>query len=70
MLELPRYFPNLKLEKIKTGKRVTSLKFTWSRKIEKIEPKKTDDIIDIITISEELNQVIEKAKRTDLLKNY
>lgn len=68
MLELPRYFPNLKLEKIKTGKRVTSLKFTWSRKIEKIEPKKTDDVIDIITISEELNQVIEKAKKNRFIE--
>ncbi|MGL5801741.1 MAG: RepB family plasmid replication initiator protein [Cetobacterium sp.] len=68
MLELPRYFPNLKLEKIKTGKRVTSLKFTWSRKIEKIELKKTDDVIDIITISEELNQVIEKAKKNRFIE--
>lgn len=66
--ELPPYFPNLKLEKIKTGKRVTSLKFTWSRKIEKIEPKKTDDVIDIITISEELNQVIEKAKKNRFIE--
>ncbi|MGL4902224.1 MAG: replication initiation protein, partial [Cetobacterium sp.] len=68
MLELPKYFPNLKLEKIKTGKRVTSLKFTWSRKIEKIEPKKTDDIIDIITISKELNQVIEKTKKNRFIE--
>lgn len=68
MLELPKYFPNLKLEKIKTGKRVTSLKFTWSRKIEKIEPKKTDDVIDIITISKELNQVIEKTKKNRFIE--
>ena len=68
MLELPKYFPNLKLEKIKTGKKVTSLKFTWSRKIEKIEPKKTNDVIDIITISEELNQVIEKAKKNRFIE--
>lgn len=65
MLELPKYFPNLKLEKIKTGKRVTSLKFTWSRKIEKI---KTDDVIDIITISNELNQVIEKTKKNRFIE--
>lgn len=68
MLELPQYFTDLKLEKIKTGKKVTSLKFTWSRKEEKIEYKSTDDIIDIVEISEELNAVIEKAKKNRFIE--
>ena len=70
LIELSEHFPNLKLEKIKTGKKVTSLKFTWSRKTEKIEPKKIDDVIDIIEIeiSEELNQAIEKAKKNRFIE--
>lgn len=63
MEELPQYFPNLKLEKIKTGKKVTSLKFTWSGKVEKIESTQNDDVIDIIKISDKLNKTIEKVKR-------
>lgn len=66
--ELPQYFPNLKLEKIKTGKKVTSLKFTWNGKAEKVAPKKIDDIIDIIEISEELNKTIEKAKKNRFIE--
>lgn len=65
--ELPQYFPNLKLEKIKTGKKVTSLKFTWSGKVEKIEPKTINDLIDIIEISDELNRTIEKAKKNKFI---
>lgn len=63
MEELPQYFPNLKLEKIKTGKKVTSLKFTWSGKVEKIESIQNNDVIDIIEISDKLNKVIEKVKK-------
>ncbi|MCJ8343565.1 MAG: replication initiation protein [Cetobacterium sp.] len=68
MEELPQYFPNLKLEKIKTGKKVTSLKFTWSGKSEKIEPKQIDDVIDIIEITDELNNAIEKAKKNRFIE--
>lgn len=68
MEELPQYFPNLKLEKIKTGKKVTSLKFTWSGKVEKIESTQNDDVIDIIEISEKLNQAIEKAKKNRFIE--
>ena len=63
MEELPQYFPNLKLEKIKTGKKVTSLKFTWNGKVEKIEHSQNDNVIDIIEISDKLNKSIEKAKK-------
>ncbi|MCJ8343063.1 MAG: replication initiation protein [Cetobacterium sp.] len=68
MEELPKHFIDLKLEKIKTGKTITSLKFTWSRKVKKIEPKKNDDVIDIIEISEKLNQAIEKAKKNRFIE--
>lgn len=68
MKELPNYFNNLKLEKIKTGRKVTSLKFTWSGKAEKIVPLKNDNVIDIIEISEELNKTIEKAKKNRFIE--
>ena len=68
MGELPQHFPNLKLEKLKTGRSVTSLKFTWSRKTEKIASKKFDDVIDIIEISEELNKTIEKARKNRFIE--
>lgn len=68
MEELPQYFPNLKLEKIKTGKKVTSLKFTWSGKVEKIESTPNNNVIDIIEISEILNQAIEKAKKNRFIE--
>ncbi|MGL5703357.1 MAG: replication initiation protein [Cetobacterium sp.] len=68
--DLPQYFPNLKLEKIKSGKKITSLKFSWSGKIEKVEPQKIDNVIDIIEIeiSEQLNQAIEKAKKNRFIQ--
>lgn len=63
MDELPQYFLNLRLEKIKTGKKITSLKFSWNKKFEKIENQKNDNIIDIIEISDNLNKIIEKVKK-------
>ncbi|MGL4357855.1 MAG: replication initiation protein, partial [Cetobacterium sp.] len=70
LTELSEYFPNLKLEKIKTGRSVTSLKFSWSGKVEKVEHRKVDDVIDIIEIeiSEQLNQAIEKAKKNRFIE--
>ncbi|MGL5581330.1 MAG: replication initiation protein, partial [Cetobacterium sp.] len=70
LTELPQYFPNLKLEKIKTGKSITSLKFSWSGKVEKVEPQKIEDVIDIIEIeiSEQLSQAIEKAKKNRFIE--
>ncbi|MGL5962402.1 MAG: replication initiation protein [Cetobacterium sp.] len=65
MQELPQYFPNLKLKKIKTGRSVTSLKFTWSVKT---ESKKINDVIDIIEISNNLNKTIEKVTKNRFIK--
>ncbi|MGL5624965.1 replication initiation protein, partial [Cetobacterium sp.] len=68
MDELPQYFSNLNLQKIKTGRSVTSLKFTWSGKVEKIASQKKVDVIDIIEISDKLNKVIEKVKQNRFIK--
>ncbi|BBA53308.1 plasmid replication initiation protein (plasmid) [Fusobacterium varium] len=66
MAELPRYFPKLKLEKIKTGRKVTELKFTWNFKKENIDIEETQEEI---KISEKLNKAIEKAKKNRFITN-
>ncbi len=63
MDELPRYFNDLCLEKLKTGKKVTHLNFTWSSKKEEI--KEIEQIE--IEISEKLNKTIEKVKNNRFL---
>lgn len=65
MTELPRYFPKLKLEKIKTGRKVTELKFTWNFKKENIE--EVEEIQ--IKISEKLDKAIQKAKKNRFIVN-
>ncbi len=67
MKELPKYFSNLKLEKIKTGRKVTSLKFTWGRKQREILDIKEAEVIEI-EISEQLNKAIEKAKKNRFIE--
>ncbi len=64
MTELPRYFPKLKLEKIKTGRKITELKFTWNFKKENIE--EVEEIQ--IKISEKLSKAIEKAKKNRFIE--
>ncbi|MGL5644808.1 replication initiation protein [Cetobacterium sp.] len=60
--ELGQLFYNLKLEKIKTGRNVTGLKFSWSNT--KLNSKlKNSEIIDIVEVSDKLNKVIEKIKK-------
>lgn len=67
MTELPQYFFNLKLEKIKTGKKVTSLKFTWSSKQKEAIDIKEAEVVEI-EISEQLNKAIEKAKKNRFIE--
>lgn len=65
MEELPKHFYNLKIEKIKTGRKVTSIKFTWESKKEnkkEIIDLNENEVIEI-KISKELNKTIEKAKK-------
>lgn len=59
IIELPQYFNNLKVEKIKTGRKVTHLKFSWMNK--KVELKKIEDIE--ILVSSKLKDTIDKAKK-------
>lgn len=65
MTELPRYFPKLKLEKIKTGRKITELKFTWNFKKENID---IEEIQEEIKISEKLSKAIEKAKKNRFIE--
>lgn len=65
MEELPQYFFNLKLEKIKTGRSITNLKFSWENK--KLEKKEIIDIIEI-KISERLNNTIQKVRKNRFLE--
>lgn len=67
--DLPPYFPNLKLEKIKTGKKVTSLKFTWTEKQKELLDINTAEVIEI-EISEQLNKAIEKAKKNRFIEKF
>lgn len=69
MTELPRYFFKLKLEKIKTGRRVTSLKFTWSGKQKEAIDIKEAEVVEI-EISEQLNKAIEKAKKNRFIEKF
>ena len=59
--ELSKYFENLKIEKIKKGVKIVSIKFKWKSK-----KKNLNDTLEI-TISERLSKVIEKAKRNRYL---
>lgn len=64
MDELPKYFNELHLEKLKTGNKVTHLKFTWSSRKEEI--KKVEKIE--IEISEKLNKTIQKVRKNRFLE--
>lgn len=62
--ELPNYFHNLKLEKIKTKTKVTHLKFTWEREQKVIEQKQVETVI-----SKKLESAIELAKKNSFIKH-
>lgn len=63
MEELPQYFKNLKLEKIKTGRKVTHLKFTWAGNNKEIQEKEKIEL----EITQSLNSLVEKAKKNRFL---
>lgn len=64
--ELPEFFPNFKIKKIKTGKTITSIKFTWGEKQQNI-----DYVEDIeIEVSEELQKAFEKAGHNRFIKPF
>ncbi len=66
MAELLPIFPNLKLEKIKKGRKIDQIKFTWGNRcaLEDIE----DQSVIEIKISEQLNKVIEKTKKNRFIQ--
>ena len=63
MDELPKYFNDLCLEKLKTGKKVTHLKFTWSSRKEEIKEAEKIEV----EISEKLDKVIKKGIKNRFL---
>lgn len=64
--DLPEFFPNLKIEKIKTGRAVTSLKFTWGKKHQDINY--VDDVV--VEISDELQKAFEKASHNRFIQPF
>lgn len=64
--DLPQFFSNLVIEKIKTGRIVTSIKFSWSKYKEEIEFQ--DDIV--IRISRDLEKAFEKASHNRFIKPH
>lgn len=64
--ELPEFFPNLKIEKIKAGRVIKSYKFTWGEKHQDINY--VDDIE--IEISDELNRAFKKAEQNRFIKPF
>lgn len=62
--ELNPYFKNLKIEKIKQGRSISKLKFTWLKQHES-----NDKIIDI-TISQNLQDAFEKALKNRFIKEF
>lgn len=61
--ELPKYFKGLKYEKIKKGRVVEKLRFTWQKSKEINDPNIIKGEIVEIKISEKLSKAIEKAKK-------
>ncbi|MBC2855391.1 replication initiation protein [Cetobacterium sp. 2A] len=62
--ELPHCFKNLKIEKIRTGRKITNINFSWERNKE----KEIAEIVEI-EISSKLNKAIDKAKQNRYLKD-
>ena len=66
LTELPEFFPNFKMDKIKNGKKIISYKFSWSKKHQDINY--TDDVE--IEISEELQKAFEKASHNRFIQPF
>lgn len=64
--DLPPFFPNLKIEKIKKGRVIKSYKFTWSKQQQDINY--VDDVE--IEISEELQKAFEKANHNRFIQPF
>lgn len=66
MKELPKYFPSLRVEKIKEGRSVTAFQFTWK------EEKVVEEVIETeeVEVSDELLSAIEKAEKNRFIKPF
>jgi len=64
--ELVNYFNDFQIEKIKEGRSIKKLRFSWKVSKEKISSREINEIV----ISEELNKAIEKAKRNMYIKPF
>ena len=64
--ELPKYFTDLKVEKIKEGRSVVAFEFTWKEK------KIVEEVIETeeVEVSEELLETIEKAEKNRFIKPF
>ena len=62
--DLKPYFKNLKIQKIKQGKSISRLKFTWLKQYEN-----NDEVIDI-AISQDLQDAFDKALRNRFIKEF
>lgn len=63
LTELPEFFINFKMDKIKTGRVIKSYKFTWGQNQQNIED------IEIV-ISDELNRAFKKAEQNRFIKPF
>lgn len=63
--ELPNYFKNLRISKIKTGTKITHIEFYWDK--EKV--RSNQEIINI-TISQELQDVFDIAQTNRYIKDF
>lgn len=67
--ELSKCFPGLKIEKIKTGRSISSIKFAWERaKADVIFDNQIDTEDEFIEISDELYFAFEKAKKNRFIQ--
>lgn len=66
LTELPEFFPNFKMDKIKNGRKIISYKFTWGQKHQDINY--VDDVE--IEISEELQKAFEKASHNRFIQPF
>ncbi len=62
--ELPPYFKNLKIQKIKQGKSISKLKFTWLKQHES-----NDEVINI-TITQDLQDAFDKTIKNRFIKEF
>lgn len=67
--ELTPLYPNLKVEKIKEGRKIARLNFTWKKEPLKIGECLTHEVEqEKLVISYELNRAIEKTKKNRFIK--